>query len=144
MAELKTRPTSEDPRAFIDSISDETRRRDAHALCDLFEKVTGEKPVMWGTSIIGFGQCKLKYATGRELDWLVLGFSPRKSSLSLYLNPAIEGYADLLKRLGKHKTGKSCLYVNKLVDIDMAMLETLIGQGWSRRGNSVIADDEHA
>lgn len=136
MAELKTKPNDADVRAYIDSVSDETRRRDGHTLCDLFEKVTGEKPVMWGPSIIGFGKCTLKYATGRELEWMVVGFSPRKANQSLYLDCNIAGYTDLLKKLGRHKTGKGCLYVNRLTDIDLTVLETMIERGWANRGKS--------
>lgn len=134
MAELKTKPNDADVRAYIDSVPDETRRRDGHALCDLFENVTGTRPEMWGPSIIGFGRRTLKYATGRELEWMVVGFSPRKANQSLYLDCNIEGYTDLLKTLGRHKTGKGCLYVNRLADIDMAVLETMIERCW-KKGN---------
>lgn len=133
MAELKTRPTDADVRAFIDAVPDETRRRDGHSICDLFEKVTGEKPMMWGPSIIGFGKAPLKYASGRELEWMVCGFSPRKAKQSLYLSCDIATMADDLKALGKYKTGKGCLYVNKLADIDVAVLEKMIESTWENR-----------
>ena len=142
MAEPKTRPTDADVQAFIDSVADETRRNDARTICDLFEKVTGEKPVMWGTAIIGFGSSNLKYASGRELDWPVVGFSPRKANQSLYLDTHIAGYEELLKKLGKHKTSKACLYVNKLKDIDIAVLETLIERSWANRHTPKTVDGE--
>ena len=133
MAELKTKPTDADVRAFIDAVPDETRRRDGHTICDLFEKVTGEMPVMWGHAIIGFGKAPLKYASGRELEWMVCGFSPRKANQSLYLSCNLAEMAELLKKLGKYKTGKGCLYVKKLADIDIAVLERMIESSWNDR-----------
>ena len=132
MAELKTKANDGDVRAFIDAVADETRCRDAHALCDIFERLSGEKPRMWGPAIIGFGHTNLKYASGRELAWFVAGFSPRKASLSLYLDCAIVNYADLLTRLGKHKTGKGCLYVDKLAQVDLGVLEEMIRRSFDR------------
>lgn len=142
MAELKTKPTEADVRAFIDAVPDETRRRDGHTICDLFEKVTGEKPVMWGPSIIGFGKCQLKYASGRELEWMVCGFSPRKANHSLYLDCNIANYAESLKSLGKYKTGKGCLYVNKLADIDIAVLKKMIESTWANRNKAKTVKGE--
>ncbi len=144
MAELKTKPSEADVRAFIDAVPDETRRRDGHVICDLFEKVTGEKPVMWGPSIIGFGNCKLKYESGRELDWMVCGFSPRKASQSLYLSINDAENVDLLKTLGKHKTGKGCLYVNKLADIDIGVLEKMIESSWQNRNTPKTVKGQEA
>lgn len=141
MAELKTKPSDADVRGFIDSVPDETRRRDSHAICDLFEKVTGEKPVMWGTAIIGFGKCKLIYSSGRELEWMVCGFSPRKANQSLYLSINNAENAELLKSLGKYKTGKGCLYVNKLADIDIAVLEKMIENTLEKRDTEKSAND---
>jgi hypothetical protein len=101
-------------------------------LVDLFSKVTGYAPKMWGDSIVGFGQYHYRYATGREGDFLATGFSPRKSNLSIYIMPGYGDFSDILKNLGKHKLGKSCLYVNKLADIDLDVLAQLITAGLER------------
>lgn len=101
-------------------------------MVDLFSKVTGYAPKMWGDSIVGFGQYHYRYATGREGDFLATGFSPRKSNLSIYIMPGYGDFSDILKNLGKHKLGKSCLYVNKLADIDLDVLAQLITAGLER------------
>lgn len=125
----KTQPTDTSPRAFIESVEHPQRRADGLALLDWFEEVTGWKPKMWGPSMIGFGRYHYKYDSGREGEFLITGFSPRKASLSIYILPGYRDLGDKLARLGKHKTGKSCLYVNKLSDIDMDVLRELVEDG---------------
>ena len=125
MAENKTRPTEVDPAAFIAAVDNERRRADGQALLTLMQEVSGEQPVMWGPSIIGFGQYRYRTDAGREGDIMIVGFSPRKSSLVLYLGPAIDDER-LIKKLGKHKRGKGCLYINKLDDIDRSVLRQLV------------------
>lgn len=127
MAELKTKPNDGDVYGFLNSIENPEKRQDALTLCHLFEKVTGEKPKMWGPSIIGFGSYHYRYASGQEGDWFIAGFSPRKANFSLYMLPYIdESLEPVLKRLGKYKTGKSCLYINRLSQIDIKVLEELL------------------
>ena len=127
LAEIKTKQTAASVEEFISNIEDEQKRRDSFIILGLMEKATNEKPKMWGASIIGFGNVRYKSpATGREVDWFTIGFSPRKANLTLYLNGNIQRHADALKKLGKHKTGVGCLYLNKLADIDMKTLEQII------------------
>lgn len=128
MAEPKTRPTTASVAAFLDAIENDTQRKDAKAIDKLLRDVTGEKPVMWGTAIVGYGQRALKYASGRELDWPIAGFSPRKTALTLYLTCDIGAHANLTSKLGKHSTGQGCLYIKKLADVDPAVLRQLIEQ----------------
>ncbi|WP_435417276.1 DUF1801 domain-containing protein [Parerythrobacter aurantius] len=137
MAEAKTRITAVDPAAFIAGVEPERRREEAECLDALFRRVTGEQPLMWGPTIIGYGQYRTTYATGREVHWMRTGFSPRKAKLSLYL---MGGYCDeivgkhrdaLLARLGKHSTGASCLYINKLADVDLVVLEDMVAADWA-------------
>lgn len=125
----KTKITAVDPTDFINAVDHPTRRADAMALDRLFRRVTGFQPRMWGPTIIGYGQYHYRYATGREGDFLATGFSPRKANLSIYILPGYADFGDLLARLGKHKIGKSCLYVNKLADINLEVLEELIRAG---------------
>ncbi|QLC22580.1 DUF1801 domain-containing protein [Parasphingopyxis sp. CP4] len=126
MAENKTKPTERDPADFIAAVEPEWKREDAETVCAMMKRLSGEKPKMWGGSIVGFGQYHYKYASGREGDSLLTGFSPRKSALTLYVMGGFESRPDLMERLGKYKTGKSCLYVKRLSDIDMEVLEELI------------------
>lgn len=126
MAENKTKPTDLDPREFIASVEPDWKREDAETICALMERLSGEPPKMWGTSMVGFGQYHYKYASGREGDMLLTGFSPRKTALTLYVMSGFEKQPELMERLGKYKTGKSCLYVKRLSDIDMDVLEELI------------------
>ena len=126
MSEIKTRPTDASVEAFIDAVDHPRRREDARTLLDLMQRVTGEQPVMWGPSIVGYGSYHYRYASGQEADWPVVGFSPRKQNLSIYIMTGFEESDELLSRLGKHKTGKSCLYVNKLADVDLDVLEKLV------------------
>ena len=124
MAEMKTRETGVSVSKFIESVDDEQRRKDARVLVRMMQAATGEKAKMWGPSIIGFGLTRLTYADGREADFLLIGFSLRKSDLVLYIGAP--KFNALLKRLGKHKTGVSCLYVKRLSDVDETVLATLI------------------
>lgn len=126
MAELKTKPTKASVREFLDSVDDEERRKDCYTVAKIMEKATGAKPKMWGPSIIGFGDHRYKYESGREGDWFLTGFSPRKKELTLYIMPGFERYDDLMASLGKYKTGKSCLYIKRLADVDLGVLQTLI------------------
>lgn len=128
MAEIKTKKTSASASAFIKAVPDPEKRKDSTVLLKLFEKVTGEKPKMWGTSMIGFGSYHYKSERStQEGDWPLTAFSLRKQNLSIYIMPGFKEYGDLLKSLGKHKiSGGSCLYINKLSDVDMKVLEKLI------------------
>jgi hypothetical protein len=129
MAELKTKPTTVKPKDFIAALDNDTRREDAQILLRLFEKVTGWKAKMWGPTIIGFGAYHYTYETGHSGSMCVVGFSPRKANLVIYAANAVNTPA-LLKRLGKHKGGdKQCLYINKLADVDLAVLEEIIRSG---------------
>ena len=132
MTQNKTVQTNASVDEFIASITHPTRRQDAAVLVDLFSNVTEFAPKMWGDSIVGFGQYHYRYATGREGDFLATGFSPRKSNLSIYIMPGYGDFSDILHNLGKHKLGKSCLYVNKLADIDLDVLAQLITAGLER------------
>jgi len=126
LAEIKTKPTTVSAEDFINSIADEQKRKDSLVILKLMEKATKLKPKMWGSSMIGFGEVRYKSpASGREVDWFKIGFSPRKANLSLHLIN-IEQHAEALGKLGKHKTGVGCLYVNKLEDIDIRVLEKII------------------
>jgi hypothetical protein len=127
LAEIKTKSTSASVNDFINGIEDEQKRKDSHAIVKMMEKATKEKAKMWGSSLIGFGNVRYKSpATGREVDWFRIGFSPRKANLSVHLVGDIKKYADALDKLGKHKTGKGCLYINKLSDVDVKVLESMI------------------
>jgi hypothetical protein len=125
LAELKTRPNEKSVEEFLAAV-DPGRQEDCRALVELMREVTGEEPVMWGPSIIGFGSYHYRYASGREGDWFLTGFSPRKRDLTLYIMAGFSKYEELLARLGKHKKGKSCLYVKKLADVDPAVLRELV------------------
>ena len=136
MAEAKTQITDRDPADFIAAVEPQRKREEAGSLDELFRKVTGEAPKMWGPSIIGYGEYRTTYESGREVHWMRSGFSPRKAKHSLYL---MGGYCDpeagkrrdkLLAKLGKYATGKSCLYINKLGDVDMDVLEQLVRNDW--------------
>jgi hypothetical protein len=126
MAENKTQANKASVTDFVEAIPDETRRADAKALLKLMKTATGEKPKMWGPSIIGFGSYHYKYDSGREGDMPIAGFSPRKAATVFYGLLGFGGAADLLSKLGKHSTGKGCLYVKKLADVDQKVLETLV------------------
>jgi hypothetical protein len=126
VAELKTRQTGASVKEFLDGIEDERKRRDAKAVAKILKRVTGAPPKMWGSSIVGYGHYHYVYDSGRENDWFLAGFSPRKQALTLYIMAGFSNYDDLMANLGKYKTGKSCLYVNKLEDIHLPTLKRLI------------------
>lgn len=127
MAEIKTKPTAASVEDFINSVGDQQKRKDSFVLLEMMKKATGEEPKMWGSSLIGFGNKRYKSpATGREVDWIRIGFSPRKANLSLYLSVDIKKHTAALKKLGKHKTGVGCLYINKLEEINMDVLKDMI------------------
>lgn len=126
MAEMKTKLNDADPRAFIESVEHRKRREDSLRMLDLMEELTSEPPKMWGNSIVGYGAYHYKYESGREGDLFIVGFSPRKQNLTIYIMPGFERYEELMAQLGKYKTGKSCLYINKLEDVDIQVLKVLI------------------
>ena len=127
MPELKTKPNDGDVQAFLAPGADEGRRGDA-VVCSLMEEITGEPPTMWGSSLVGFGRYRYRYGSGREGEWFVVGFSPRKQNLTLYIMDGFAAYQELLGRLGKHSTGKACLYLKRLDDADHEVLRSLIAQ----------------
>lgn len=129
MAELKTKKTDLSVDAFIKKIAEPQKQKDAQAIVALMEKATKAKAKMWGPAIIGFGDKVLTYDSGRELDWFVMGFSPRKQNFALYISGAVENKKGLLEKLGKHKTGKGCLYINKLEEVDSKVLKDIITNG---------------
>ena len=127
LAEIKTKPTAVTAEEFISKVPAEQKRQDSLVLLQLMEKISREKPVMWGASIIGFGNKRYQSpATGREVDWFKIGFSPRKANLTIYFALSVQQHEEALKKLGKHKTGGGCLYINKLEDIDMKVLEGML------------------
>lgn len=126
MAELKTKQTQASVKEFLNQVPEKERRDDCFAVAKIMEEIIGEKGKMWGPSIVGFGTYHYKYASGREGDWPVTGFSPRKKDLTLYIMMGFEKYPDLMDQLGKYKTGKSCLYVKRLSDIHVPTLKKLI------------------
>lgn len=138
MAELKTKRNEASVAAFLASITDPVKQRDCLALLDLIGEWTGLTPEMWGASIVGYGQYHYKSDSGREGDWFLTGFSPRKKYLTVYILSGFSPYEALLERLGKHKTSKGCLYINRLADIDVAVLKTLVTESVSR-----MADGRH-
>lgn len=128
MAENKTQPTRQSVTAFINSIDDKQKRADIRKIAAMMRRATGARATMWGDSIIGFGQYHYKYASGREGDFLITGFSPRKNAISVYIMGGFERMSALMKRLGKFKTGKSCLYVKRLADVDEDILEQVVAR----------------
>jgi hypothetical protein len=126
MAELKTKPTGASVEKFLNQVPDEARREDCFKIAKMMEEITGEEPRMWGTSIVGFGSYYYKYASGHEGEWPIAAFSPRKQDLTLYLMPGFHNYSDLMKQLGKHRTGLSCLYIKRLSDVHVPTLKKLI------------------
>ena len=126
-AEIKTKQNSASVEDFIAGIPDEQKRKDSQIILKMMEKATQEKPQMWGSSLIGFGKLRYKSpATGREVDWFKMGFSPRKANLSLHMGLNVQKHAENLEKLGKYKTGVGCLYINKLEDVDIKVLEKMI------------------
>jgi len=122
----KTVPTDKSVEAFIDQVQDERQREDSQTIMELMQRVTEESPQMWGTSIVGFGSYHYRYESGREGDMPLVGFSPRVQNLTLYIMDGFDEYDSLLEKLGKHKTGKSCLYIKRLDDVDIDVLERLV------------------
>jgi hypothetical protein len=126
MSEPKTRPTDVKVEDFLNTIQDEQKRKDSFVVLELMKKVTKCEPIMWGPSIVGFGTYTYKYASGQEMDWPMVGFSPRKQSLTLYIARGFDNYDALMQKLGKHSTSPACLYIKRLSDIDMPTLEKLV------------------
>lgn len=129
LVEIKTRPTDLSVAGFIDSVPNEQKRKDSYVILALMEKATKEKPKIWGSSIIGFGDVRYKSpSSGREVDWFKIGFSPRKTNLTIYMGCDVKKHGVSMKQLGKHKTGMGCLYINKLADVDVKVLEKMINE----------------
>jgi hypothetical protein len=128
MAELKTQPHDGSVTDFIASVSDLQRRADCETVLNLMAEITGKEPRMWGPSMVGFGSYRYRYKSGREGEWFVAGFSPRKQALTIYIMSGFSKYDDLMSRLGTYKTGKSCLYIKQLSDVDLDVLRALISQ----------------
>ena len=126
MPELKTQKNKQSVAAFLNAVDDDTKRKDSKRLAKMMKAATGDKGAMWGSSIVGYGKRTITYANGKESEWFQVGFSPRKQSLVLYIMDGFSGYKALLKKLGKHKTGKACLYVKRLEEVDVDVLEDLI------------------
>ena len=126
MSENKTKPTVQSVEEFLNQTGDDTKRDDSFTISNLMKQATGEEPRMWGDSMVGFGTYHYKYDSGREGDYFLTGFSPRKQNLTVYIMPGFERYADLMEKLGKFKNSKSCLYIKKLEDIDIGVLKKLI------------------
>ena len=132
MAELKTRPTRVSVKSFIDAIEDAQKRKDAKKISAMMRRATGKRAKMWGDSIVGFGTYRYSNTAGKDFEWHVTGFSPRARTLTVYIMPGFSRFGSLLKKLGKHKISKSCLYINKLSDVDEDVLEALIGESVAR------------
>lgn len=126
MSKVKTKKNDQPPSQFINTIDHATRKKDGLYLLELMEAITGSKPVMWGESIVGYDEYEMVYSSGSKAHWPMIGFSPRKQNLSIYIMPGFKIIDDLLPKLGKHKTSKACLYINKLADIDMEVLKNII------------------
>jgi hypothetical protein len=129
--EIKTKETGASVEAFLDGLTDEQQRVDSSSIIKMMQQITGEKPKMWGPAIIGFGSTTLKYASGRELDWMKIGFSPRKGNIVLY---GMAADARAAKDLGKFKTGKGCLYIKRLADVDDKVLSSLVKNSFKKKG----------
>lgn len=128
MAALKTQKNNASVEDYLNGVENERKRKESFEILELMREVTGEEPSMWGTSIVGFGSYHYTYASGREGDWFLVGFAPRKQNLTLYIIAGFNDYEILMAKLGKYKTGKSCLYINKLDDVDIPTLRELIRQ----------------
>ena len=126
MSEPKTKPSEESVETFLASVEDRQKRSDCLELAKIMKEVTGHDPVMWGGSMVGFGRYHYRYDSGREGDWFVTGFAPRKRDLTIYIMPGFDKYGELMKKIGKHRTGKSCLYVKQLADVDVTLLKSLV------------------
>jgi hypothetical protein len=139
MAEPKTQRTTASVPDFLAAVADPGRRADAHALCALMTDETGEAPAMWGTGIVGFGSYSYLYRGGRSGTWPAVGFSPRKQSLTVYLSVGFDGYGHLLDRLGRHTTGKGCLYLPELSEVDDGVLRELVRSGFAALNGKTVA-----
>lgn len=128
MAELKTQPNEQNVEDFLNNVENETKRKDSFSILEMMKEETGAEPIMWGDSIIGFGSYQYKYASGRDAEWFLTGFSPRKQNLTLYIMSGFDEYDELLDKLGKHSTGKSCLYIKRLEDVDQDVLRDLVSK----------------
>jgi hypothetical protein len=126
MAQPKTQPNDKSVTDFLDGVEDDNKREDSFVILELMKEVTGSEPIMWGDSIIGFGNYRYKYASGKPAEWFLVGFSPRVQNLTLYIMSGFEEYDQLLDKLGQHSTGKSCLYVKRLENVDLDILKELI------------------
>lgn len=126
MAELKTKQTDASVEKFLSTVTDEWRRKECQTLVRLMKRATGAEPKMWGKDIVGFGSYHYVYSSGREGDWMMTGFSPRKQNLTVYVMPGLDDFAPLLKKLGRHSRGASCLYIRRLEDLDLKVLETVL------------------
>lgn len=142
MAENKTQRNDGDVLAYLESVENKRRREDSLVVKQMMEEVTGEPAEMWGTSIVGFGSYHYRYASGREGDFMLVGFAPRKQALTLYIMGGHERYDELMAKLGKHRTGSSCVYINKLADVDLAVLRELIAESveYMRNANHIVGD----
>jgi hypothetical protein len=138
MAEPKTQKNEASVEDFLNSVEHDKRRTDGFAVLQMMREVTGEEPAMWGPSIVGFGSYRYKYASGREGEWPITGFSPRKRSLTIYIMDGFDQYEQLLAKLGKHRTGKACLYINRLEDVDLHVLREIVRQSFDY-GKSIAA-----
>lgn len=137
MAENKTTANNQDVELFLNAVEDEQKRKDSFTILELMKQVSGSEPLMWGSSIVGFGSYRYKGKSGREGDWMITGFSPRKASLTIYGISGLEERHDLLKKLGKHTTGKDCLYIKRLSDVDLPTLKQLIEEVVKQGGQNV-------
>lgn len=138
MAEPKTKPTKQKVEDFLNGLEDEQKRKDCFVILDIMKQVTKCKPVLWGTSIIGFGSYQYKYASGQEADWPLAGFSPRKQSLTLYVMPSSGKLDDLLQKLGKHTQSKACLYIKRLSDVDLPTLKEIIEESFKHSKKTLL------
>ncbi|HKO62468.1 MAG TPA: DUF1801 domain-containing protein [Pyrinomonadaceae bacterium] len=138
MAEPKTKATKASATSFLNAIPDQTRRADCFAVSEMMREITKEEPVMWGSTIVGFGRYRQEYQGGREGEWPIAAFSPRKGDLTLYLTPGFESDTELMERLGKYKTGKTCLYIKKLADVDPKVLKQLIAKSVKKMSSQRI------
>jgi hypothetical protein len=136
MAELKTKPNERSVESFLSRVEDAEYREDCHTILTLMKKITRQEPKMWGESIVGFGNYHYKYDSGREGDWFVTGFSPRKQNLTIYLMPGLDAHQTSLKTLGKYKAGKGCLYIKRLADIDQSVLSEMIKSSFAKMTSS--------
>ncbi|MCB0240931.1 MAG: DUF1801 domain-containing protein [Anaerolineae bacterium] len=137
---MKTQKNDASVEAFLNTVADERKRRDCFTLLEMMQEATGAEPLMWGDSIVGFGEYHYTYASGRAGDWFLTGFAPRKQNLTLYIMAGFDEYDELLGKLGKHSTGKSCLYIKRLADVDMAALNELIALSVRHMVQSHAAD----